>query len=144
MHEAEQREVDRIYATLRSQTTPQLPKGLSQTTLDLVRDVPADAEIHLTAADVAQRAGVSRVPARRYLEHLCETGHANTRLRYGTAGRPEHQYRTALPGSPPDDASLLSVLRSELVDANAPGEACGCPVATRWSVVWLRWSRSQW
>jgi two-component system CitB family response regulator len=95
VREADQHEVDRIYGLLRSQPPSRLPKGLSQATLDLVRQVLAEAGSDLTAAEVASRAGVSRVTARRYLEHLCDTGHAALRLRYGTAGRPEHRYRTA-------------------------------------------------
>jgi response regulator of citrate/malate metabolism len=37
--------------------------------------------------------GISRVSARRYLEHYAGTGRAAVRLKYGTAGRPERRYR---------------------------------------------------
>jgi len=47
----------------------------------------------LSAAETAERVGISRVSARRYLEHLCVTGQAQQKLRYGTSGRPEHRYR---------------------------------------------------
>jgi response regulator of citrate/malate metabolism len=43
--------------------------------------------------DVARLTGLSRVAARRYLEHLVHNGRAELRLRYGMAGRPEHRYR---------------------------------------------------
>ena len=36
--------------------------------------------------------GISRVSARRYLEHLNETGKAEVTLRYGEVGRPERRY----------------------------------------------------
>jgi response regulator of citrate/malate metabolism len=39
--------------------------------------------------------GLSRVSARRYLEHFVDQGVALVRLQYGTAGRPERRYRLA-------------------------------------------------
>ncbi len=36
--------------------------------------------------------GISRVSARRYLEHLAETGKVEVSLRYGEVGRPERRY----------------------------------------------------
>ena len=72
--------------------TPALPKGLSRETLGLVRSaLPEDED--LSASESAERVGLSRVSARRYLEHLVETGAAEVRLRYG-AGRPERRYRS--------------------------------------------------
>ena len=47
----------------------------------------------LSATECAERTGLSRVSARRYLEHFVETGRAEVRLRYGAAGRPERRYR---------------------------------------------------
>jgi two-component system CitB family response regulator len=52
----------------------------------------------VSSSDVAEIAGVSRVTARRYLDHLARTGFAEVSLQYGTPGRPEHQYRLARPG----------------------------------------------
>ncbi|MFH6691129.1 two-component system response regulator, partial [Cellulosimicrobium funkei] len=45
--------------------------------------------------EVAARTGMSRVSARRYLEHLVATGRADVAPRYGAAGRPENGYRPA-------------------------------------------------
>jgi response regulator of citrate/malate metabolism len=47
----------------------------------------------LAATAVADEAGVSRVTARRYLDHLCQLGKAELTMRYGGPGRPEHRYR---------------------------------------------------
>jgi len=47
----------------------------------------------LPAAAVADQAGVSRVTARRYLDHLCQLGRAELSMRYGGPGRPEHRYQ---------------------------------------------------
>jgi response regulator of citrate/malate metabolism len=47
----------------------------------------------LTAAEVGDALGASRVTARRYLEYLAETGLAERTARYGPAGRPQTEYR---------------------------------------------------
>jgi hypothetical protein len=47
------------------------------------------------AVEIAQRTGVSRGTARRYLEYLAATGAIELTLRYGAAGRPEHLDRWA-------------------------------------------------
>lgn len=91
--EATQQDVDRLFGLLRPPAARSLPKGLTAATVDLVAGVLREAEGELSAADVAECSGVSRVTARRYLEHLCGDGRAELRLRYGSAGRPEHLYR---------------------------------------------------
>lgn len=45
-----------------------------------------------SAAEVAQRAGVSRATAQRRLAAMASRGILEVRLRYGTSGRPEHLY----------------------------------------------------
>ncbi|GAB3713409.1 response regulator [Nocardiopsis oceani] len=91
--EATQHEVDKLFGLLRPPAARSLPKGLASATVDLVAGVLRDAEGEVSASDVAERSGVSRVTARRYLEHLCADGRAELRMRYGSAGRPEHLYR---------------------------------------------------
>ena len=90
--EPDQAEVDALIGTLRGTTARALPKGLNATTLDRVRDAVRDAEAPLTASDVAGRCGLSRVTARRYLEHLAVEGVVTLSMRYGGTGRPEHLY----------------------------------------------------
>ncbi|TDE11772.1 response regulator [Jiangella asiatica] len=70
-----------------------LPKGLSERTLQLVASALAEAGRDLSAAELAERVGLSRISARRYLEHLAASGRATVAPRYGGAGRPEHRYR---------------------------------------------------
>ena len=79
---------------LRSSTAIPLPKGLSRETLDLVARTLRDTDTALGAAETAEAAGLSRVTARRYLEHLVSEGSVELELKYG-AGRPEHRYRWA-------------------------------------------------
>jgi response regulator of citrate/malate metabolism len=87
-----QDEVDRAFELVRRTGTAPLPKGLSATTCALVVEVLRAEPADLSAVETAERVGISRVSARRYLEHLCGTGQARQRPRYGSAGRPEHRY----------------------------------------------------
>ncbi len=89
----DQHEVDRLLsARLHRSERRELPKGLSQHTLNLVADVLREAASDLSAGEAASRSGLSRVSARRYLEQLAAMGLAEVRPRYGSAGRPEHGY----------------------------------------------------
>lgn len=89
----DQRELDRTLGTLRGSASTGIPKGLSPTTHELVVRVLRDAADTLSAIEVADATGLSRVSARRYLEHLHEQGLAELSQRYGGGGRPEHRYR---------------------------------------------------
>jgi response regulator of citrate/malate metabolism len=90
--EATQADVDALLGTLRGSAERTLPKGLNATTLDNVRAALRDAGEPLTASEVAGRCGLSRVTARRYLEHLAVEGAVDLSMRYGGTGRPEHLY----------------------------------------------------
>jgi response regulator of citrate/malate metabolism len=90
---AEQGDVDRIFGTLRTARTEALPKGLSDATLELIVQALGRSQSGLPATTVADEAGVSRVTARRYLDHLCQLGRVELTMRYGGPGRPEHRYR---------------------------------------------------
>jgi response regulator of citrate/malate metabolism len=68
-----------------------LPKGLGAVTGQLVLDAVRDAG-EVSAAECAELVGISRVSARRYLEHFLGVGAVELRLQYG-AGRPERRYR---------------------------------------------------
>jgi two-component system CitB family response regulator len=72
-------------------------------TLEAVEQLLSDtlltnAGADLSAAEVAERTGMSRATAQRYLSHLHELGRVEIRLRYGSGGRPEHGYRWHAPG----------------------------------------------
>ncbi|AOR32017.1 two-component system response regulator [Streptomyces fodineus] len=88
-----QDEVDRALAALRAPTPAALPKGLSGPTLERVTGALRDAPEGLTAAGLAEEVGISRITARRYLEHLVEAGRADRSPLYGQVGRPELVYR---------------------------------------------------
>ncbi|QMU98566.1 PAS domain-containing protein [Microbacterium esteraromaticum] len=70
-----------------------LPKGLSAETLGRVA-VALGENPESSAAELGDVLGMSRVSARRYLEHLASTGRAVRSLDYSTKGRPGTRYRT--------------------------------------------------
>jgi response regulator of citrate/malate metabolism len=92
--EADQAEVDRLFSlpAKRGRSSPALPKGHSAATAGLVLDALGASRDPLSAGQVAERIGVSRATAQRYLALLAELGHVELTLRYGSAGRPEHRY----------------------------------------------------
>lgn len=90
---ASQSDVDQAFASLRAPSELPLPKGLSTSTLDAVKEfmkLQADA---VSATEVMDALGMSRVTARRYLEYLADAGTVSRTARYGAPGRPENEYR---------------------------------------------------
>lgn len=85
--------VDRALATLRPSGKLQLPKGMLVETLSAVADWLRAAPAPASATEVAAALSMSRVTARRYLDHLTETGSAAKAPRHGSPGRPELEYR---------------------------------------------------
>jgi response regulator of citrate/malate metabolism len=89
---AEQSDVNRVFGVERQEFIERpLPKGCSPETLKMVEAVLRSAETDLSAAEVADLTGTSRVSARRYLEYLHDEARVEVRLKYG-AGRPERRY----------------------------------------------------
>jgi response regulator of citrate/malate metabolism len=91
----EQADVDELFELLRapSQSIARPAKGHSAPTLELVRNAVRASETDVSAAEVAERVGISRATAQRYLSYLARHGVVKLHLRYGTAGRPENRYR---------------------------------------------------
>lgn len=89
---ASQSEVDQAFASLRAPSEMPLPKGLSVSTLDSVRDYLKQHSGSVSATEVMAALGMSRVTARRYLEYLADAGTVTRAPRYGTPGRPENEY----------------------------------------------------
>ncbi|ARP72714.1 two-component system response regulator [Streptomyces pluripotens] len=90
--EAEQAQVDRMFGALSAPPEPELPKGHAPATAELVRQALMKAAGPMSAQEIAERTGVSRQTAQRYLKLLERTGRARLTLKYGDAGRPEHRY----------------------------------------------------
>ncbi|GAV25849.1 two-component system response regulator [Carboxydothermus islandicus] len=86
----QQEDIDRLFT--RSSAGGELPKGLNEITLKKVLSLLKESREPLAAAEVAKRAGISRVTARRYLEYLEREGIAGKEIRYGSIGRPVNYY----------------------------------------------------
>jgi response regulator of citrate/malate metabolism len=90
---ASQSEVDQAFASLRAPSELPLPKGLSVSTLESVKEYLKRHAQAVSATEVMEALGMSRVTARRYLEYLADAGTVSRTARYGTPGRPENEYR---------------------------------------------------
>ncbi|MGP4020815.1 response regulator [Saccharopolyspora sp. 5N708] len=90
-----QRDVDQLFGTRTRGTAPP-PKGLAAETAEIVERILRERTAgggDLSAAECADATELSRVSARKYLEHFVTSGRAEVRLRYGGTGRPERRYR---------------------------------------------------
>jgi response regulator of citrate/malate metabolism len=91
---ADQKQIDQLFGLpAESGAAPHadLPKGLSRETAIAVLGILSREE-PISSTECAQRIGLSRVSARRYLEHLERTDVVEVTLKYGV-GRPERLYR---------------------------------------------------
>jgi response regulator of citrate/malate metabolism len=88
-----QAEVDEVFAVARLSTEAHLPKGMSEDLLGRVSRALREAGTGgLSARELGEQLGVSRVTARRYAEHLSDSRLVSRRSRYAGAGRPEVEY----------------------------------------------------
>jgi len=87
-----QEQIDAAFAALHDGDRPAPPKGQSAVTAQLVREVLEGSDRSRSAAEVAEQLGISRATAQRYLSALVDEHRAVMRLRYGSTGRPEHEY----------------------------------------------------
>ncbi|MGZ8177811.1 response regulator [Williamsia sp. SKLECPSW1] len=97
--QADQSLVDSLFGAAAGPASPprpapaaRFPKGLSPETGALILDAMAAGD-ELSASECSASIGISRVSARRYLEHYLGAGVLAVRLQYGRAGRPERRYR---------------------------------------------------
>jgi two-component system CitB family response regulator len=74
-----------------------LPKGIDKLTLDKIASfIQQQGAMEVTAEELGQRVGVSRSTSRRYLEYLVAKGELVADISYGTVGRPERVYKSAV------------------------------------------------
>ncbi|MBV9000375.1 MAG: response regulator, partial [Solirubrobacterales bacterium] len=84
--QAEQHEVDALYGLLRGPAP--LPKGQSGPTMARIRELLQESADDVSASEIAERVGISRSTAQRYLAELARQGKIELHLHYGSAGRP--------------------------------------------------------
>lgn len=91
---AAQQDVDRLFRA-RTANTGTPPKGLAPETASIVARILRETSVDgdLSASECATASELSRVSARKYLEHFVDTGKAGVRLQHGGTGRPERRYR---------------------------------------------------
>lgn len=68
------------------------PKGIDEITLGKVKSVLQSNDSGLSAEEVGNQIGASRITARRYLEYLSSIQQAKAEVVYGIVGRPEKKY----------------------------------------------------
>ena len=93
--ELTQNAIDRAMNALHEADRPPTPKGQSPVTARLIADALQRTAGPASAADLALELGIARATAQRYLAALADEGRARMTLRYGSTGRPEHQYTWA-------------------------------------------------
>jgi len=89
----DQREVDLMLGG--SSADAAAPRNLSTSSLNRVAALLDGAAGDMSSAEIADALGMSRVSARRYLDHLATIGRAEVTPRYGAVGRPENRYRAS-------------------------------------------------
>ncbi|MFQ4149900.1 response regulator [Arthrobacter sp. LAPM80] len=89
--------IDRALSQLRPTGKLALPKGMLAETLRSVSDWLRTHPGPASATEVAAGLAMSRVTARRYLDHLVETGSAGKAPRHGSPGRLELEYSWSRP-----------------------------------------------
>ncbi|MBO0805085.1 MAG: response regulator [Nocardiopsaceae bacterium] len=101
--ELAQKSIDKIFLRWRARPC-QLPPGIEEQRLAAVIEVLRAADEPLRAADVAERLGVSRETANRYLIYLYADGTADRFPSHGRPGHPSYRYALASPWKPAPDA----------------------------------------
>ncbi|WP_340003112.1 response regulator [Oceanobacillus sp. FSL K6-0127] len=95
--EMEQGDIDAMFwskpATIPKKQRAGLPKGIDAITLkEITSLLKTEQSGGVTAVELSKQIGTSRSTARRYLEYLVSIDQVETRLKYGTVGRPERRY----------------------------------------------------
>ncbi len=88
-----QEELDQLWRSPASQAPSDDPgKGLNEKTMEQVLGYMQERATPLTANEVAEGLGISRVTARRYLDCMVKRGRATLELQHGGVGRPLNRY----------------------------------------------------
>lgn len=90
----DQQHIDAVIAGIPTKAEVQLPKGIQDQTLETICIFLASkGMMELTAEEIADQVGLSRVTVRRYMNYLLEKGRIIGHMNYETGGRPCMLYR---------------------------------------------------
>ncbi|QMI04490.1 two-component response regulator DpiA [Citrobacter sp. RHB25-C09] len=90
---ASQRQIDEMFnAYARGEPKDELPTGIDVLTLNAVKKLFADPQVHYTAETVALALTISRTTARRYLEYCSSRHLIVAEIVHGKVGRPQRIY----------------------------------------------------
>lgn len=88
-----QKDIDKL-TNVDSMDAHSLPKGLQEKTLSKIMKVMLDNnQQYLSADEIAELVGISRVTVRRYLEYEESIGVLECEIKYGSVGRPSYVYK---------------------------------------------------
>lgn len=90
-----QEDIDRITSRCENKLNAHLEKGLHKNTLKRIRQfMDSNSGRFVSAEEVAENTGLSKVTARRYLDYLASLGLVITEVEYGSVGRPTNIYKS--------------------------------------------------
>ncbi len=94
-----QEQLDRLLYKAEAAAPPpeELPKGLQEKTLCIVRDYLRRQTTGQTCEQIAAGVGLSAVTVRHYVNYLAESGQASSQVDYSTGGRPSVLYSAKAP-----------------------------------------------
>ena len=87
-----QAELDTMLFQIERKKGSTLPKGLNAVTLERISDFLKEEISPYSAEEVAEKIGIARVTARRYLEYLVLCGMVEVNMEHRKVGRPKNRY----------------------------------------------------
>ena len=88
-----QKSIDHIIDNSRKKSEDLFPKGIQETTLQIIMDCLKDnCDVWFTGDEIAEKVGLIGVTVRRYMNYLAESGKVTGEMNYETGGRPCMRY----------------------------------------------------
>ncbi|GAA0181032.1 response regulator [Clostridium sediminicola] len=88
-----QNDIDNIISKGSVTYSNNLPKGLTEVTLNKIEDFLMNNKQLYSAEEIGSKVGISRVTTHRYLEYLHKLGKVSIDVNYGSVGRPLKMYK---------------------------------------------------
>ena len=89
-----QKSIDRIIESSRKKGEELFPKGIQESTLQLIADcLKENRGLWFTGDELAEKVGLTGVTVRRYMNYLAESGKIIGEMDYETGGRPCMRYK---------------------------------------------------